>query len=61
MSCSENYSPEDNRYDHRQFLYHSRWPRQFSTIDALVPLMEQEESPSDSLTVAASASDSSSL
>jgi NAD+ synthase (glutamine-hydrolysing) len=33
---AENYSPDDNRFDHRQFLYNVRWTRQFATIDALV-------------------------
>eukprot|EP01084_Bolivina_argentea_P020212 37605_1 len=32
---AENYSPDDNRYDHRQFLY-PNWKRQFNTIDALI-------------------------
>jgi hypothetical protein len=40
---AENYSPEDNRYDHRQFLYHTKWPRQFAAIDRLVPLMEAQD------------------
>ena len=25
---AENYSPDDNRFDLRQFLYNARWPRQ---------------------------------
>jgi len=29
---AENYSPDDNRYDLRQFLYNARWPRQFASI-----------------------------
>ncbi|WOK99797.1 hypothetical protein Cni_G08509 [Canna indica] len=33
---AESYSPEDNRYDLRQFLYNSRWPYQFRKIDELV-------------------------
>lgn len=33
---AESYSPDDNRYDHRQFLYNSAWPWQFKRIDALV-------------------------
>lgn len=33
---AESYSPEDNRYDLRQFLYNARWPWQFRRIDALV-------------------------
>ena len=32
---AENYSPDDNRFDLRQFLYNVKWPRQFSTIDSL--------------------------
>jgi len=32
----EAYSPEDNRHDHRQFLYNSRWPWQFRAIDDLI-------------------------
>lgn len=30
---AENYSPEDNRFDLRQFLYNVRWTRQFAAID----------------------------
>ncbi|GBF95639.1 glutamine-dependent NAD(+) synthetase [Raphidocelis subcapitata] len=33
---AESYSPDDNRFDHRQFLYNSAWPWQFARIDALV-------------------------
>jgi NAD+ synthase (glutamine-hydrolysing) len=33
---AESYSPDDNRFDLRQFLYNTKWTRQFSTIDALV-------------------------
>lgn len=32
---AESYSPEDNRFDLRQFLYNSRWPYQFRKIDEL--------------------------
>ncbi|ETO24187.1 carbon nitrogen hydrolase/NAD synthase, partial [Reticulomyxa filosa] len=32
---AENYSPDDNRFDHRQFLY-PNWERQYRTIDELV-------------------------
>ncbi|KAL6521460.1 hypothetical protein OROGR_018029 [Orobanche gracilis] len=31
-----SYSPEDNRFDLRQFLYNARWPYQFRKIDELV-------------------------
>lgn len=33
---AESYSPDDNRFDLRQFLYNTRWPRQFAAIDAAV-------------------------
>lgn len=33
---AEGYSPDDNRFDLRPFLYNCRWPRQFQTIDQLV-------------------------
>ena len=32
---AESYSPDDNRYDHRQFLYNTAWPWQFKCIDSL--------------------------
>jgi len=39
---AENYSPDDNRYDLRPFLYPSRWEFQFEKIDLLVQMMEEE-------------------
>lgn len=39
---AENYSPEDNRFDLRQFLYNTRWPWQFRRIDELVKLKQAE-------------------
>lgn len=33
---AEDYSPDDNRFDHRQFLYDTKWERQFAEIDRLV-------------------------
>merc|ERR1711916_134511 len=33
---AENYSPDDNRFDLRQFLYNTKWTRQFATIDDMV-------------------------
>ena len=30
---AETYSPDDNRHDHRQFLYNVRWSWQFCAID----------------------------
>ncbi len=32
----ENYSPDDNRFDLRPFLYNTAWTRQFATIEQLV-------------------------
>lgn len=32
---AESYSPDDNRFDHRQFLYNVQWPWQFRKIDEL--------------------------
>jgi NAD+ synthase (glutamine-hydrolysing) len=32
---AENYSPDDNRFDQRQFLYNVKWPWQFRKIDEL--------------------------
>lgn len=35
-ALQESYSPDDNRFDLRPFLYPSRFPYQFEKIDALV-------------------------
>jgi NAD+ synthase (glutamine-hydrolysing) len=40
---AEGYSPDDNRFDLRQFLYNVRWPRQFAAIDQLVASKEDEK------------------
>lgn len=40
---AESYSPDDNRYDLRQFLYNVAWPRQFATIDRLAANLEQQQ------------------
>ncbi|KAK4423073.1 Glutamine-dependent NAD(+) synthetase [Sesamum alatum] len=37
---AESYSPEDNRFDLRQFLYNARWPYQFRKIDELVQQLD---------------------
>jgi len=37
---AEIYSPEDNRYDLRQFLYNSKWTTQFKVIDQMVGELE---------------------
>lgn len=39
---AEAYSPDDNRFDLRQFLYNTKWTRQFDTIDKLVKEIEAE-------------------
>ncbi|XP_066556688.1 glutamine-dependent NAD(+) synthetase [Amia ocellicauda] len=39
---AENYSPDDNRYDLRPFLYNTRWPWQFRCIDEQVSKLENE-------------------
>ena len=36
---AEEYSPDDNRFDLRQFLY-PNWQRQFDSIDAIVSQVE---------------------
>ena len=42
----QSYSPEDNRFDLRQFLYNSRWPFQFRKIDELArDLQSNQEVP----------------
>jgi len=33
---AESYSPDDNRFDLRQFLYNARWTWQFRRIDEMV-------------------------
>ncbi|KAJ6393478.1 hypothetical protein OIU77_022850 [Salix suchowensis] len=40
---AESYSPEDNRFDLRQFLYNSRWPFQFRKMDELVKELDGNE------------------
>ena len=38
---AENYSPEDNRFDLRPFLYNTRWTRQFETMQNMANRDEQ--------------------
>jgi len=40
---AEVYSPDDNRFDHRPFLYNARWSWQFSAIDNVVDTMKGQE------------------
>lgn len=37
---AENYSPDDNRFDLRPFLYNTQWGWQFRCIDNEVAMME---------------------
>jgi NAD+ synthase (glutamine-hydrolysing) len=39
---AEAYSPDDNRFDLRQFVYNTKWTRQFNSIDEIVADMEAE-------------------
>jgi len=41
---AEGYSPDDNRFDLRQFLYNTQWTRQFSVIDDLAKTQSQNNS-----------------
>ncbi|XP_071644096.1 glutamine-dependent NAD(+) synthetase [Temnothorax longispinosus] len=46
-SChAESYSPDDNRFDHRPFLYNHSWKWQFAAIDEQVKRLSSEEKPS---------------
>ena len=38
---AEEYSPDDNRFDHRPFLYNVRWPWQFARIDELAAWLQR--------------------
>lgn len=38
---AESYSPDDNRFDLRQFLYNAQWTRQFNTIDTILSKHEK--------------------
>ena len=40
---AESYSPDDNRFDLRQFLYNVRWTWQFRKIDELVQKMQKKD------------------
>jgi len=40
---AEAYSPDDNRFDLRQFLYNTRWTRQFAVIDSIVEASEKSK------------------
>lgn len=38
---SESYSPDDNRFDLRPFLYNASWKWQFDKIDGAVKQLEE--------------------
>ncbi|CAH0519171.1 unnamed protein product [Peronospora belbahrii] len=40
---AENYSPDDNRFDLRPFVYNSRWTRQFNSIDTHATKLEEKK------------------
>ncbi|XP_060158770.1 glutamine-dependent NAD(+) synthetase isoform X2 [Globicephala melas] len=40
---AESYSPDDNRFDLRPFLYNARWPWQFRCIEAQVLQLESRQ------------------
>lgn len=44
---AESYGPDDNRFDHRQFLYNVRWPWQFSRIDDLAAQLTEKPPPAE--------------
>lgn len=44
---AETYSPDDHRFDHRQFLYNYRWLWQFKAIDKAVEKLESKRSRDD--------------
>ena len=39
----ESYSPDDNRFDLRPFLYNARWTWQFRKIDETAALIEKQK------------------
>lgn len=40
---AETYSPDDNRFDHRQILYNHTWKWQFNVIDQQVERLQEEQ------------------
>lgn len=40
---AEAYSPDDNRFDLRQFLYNTKWTRQFNKIDEIAENMDKRQ------------------
>lgn len=48
---AERYSPDDNRFDHRQFLYNTQWTRQFRCIDEEVSKLDEADDETDNLSM----------
>ncbi|KAK2725857.1 glutamine-dependent NAD(+) synthetase-like [Artemia franciscana] len=46
---AETYSPDDNRFDHRPFLYNAKWNWQFAAIDKELLSLEQKKNNRDVL------------
>lgn len=44
---AEAYSPDDNRFDLRPFLYNASWKWQFNRIDQSMAKLEQQNNISD--------------
>jgi NAD+ synthase (glutamine-hydrolysing) len=44
---AEAYSPDDNRFDLRRFLYNTRWTRQFSQINDIVARLPDSDNSKD--------------
>jgi len=38
---AEAYGTDDNRFDHRQFMYDGSWEHQFGQIEKLVEIIEK--------------------
>ena len=47
---AETYSPDDNRFDHRPFLYNAAWGWQFRAIDQEVETIQLPSAPKFSRT-----------
>ncbi|XP_073832573.1 NAD synthetase [Musca autumnalis] len=54
---AESYSPDDNRFDHRPFLYRANWSWQFKAIDDEVDKLQPIYTPSTSSHVRPSTDD----
>ncbi|XP_050067500.1 glutamine-dependent NAD(+) synthetase [Anopheles maculipalpis] len=52
---AESYSPDDNRFDHRPFLYRANWTWQFRAIDAELELLAKHQARSEEAAAAAAA------